>query len=243
MLDRHHHGQESIPKSTETSLRGVARGSNGYRQDEHHRKLSLVHPATPKDDDAVASTSSSSGGTSDSKSGSSSKSSTEDSKPTGSIASRTSRVASTSKSSNLPASGSTTSKSSGTTTTSTSNSLSSTGGTSSGGSSTASVTQTNSTSSSSQSFGENSTSTNSKPAVTAQSTDSVVDDILQFLDDDSYKNSTTRLFPKEMDEPAMWPVICSGIFITAAAILCATTAYKNYRKRKDYQPIPTPLNV
>jgi hypothetical protein len=71
----------------------------------------------------------------------------------------------------------------------------------------------------------------------------VVDDILQFLDDDSYKNSTSRLFPKEQDEPAMWPVICLGIFISAAAVLCSTTAYKNYRKRKHYQQIPASLNV
>jgi hypothetical protein len=72
----------------------------------------------------------------------------------------------------------------------------------------------------------------------------VVDDIAQFLDDDSYKkNGTASLFPKEKDEPDMWPAIVAGIFVVSAVVLCATTAYKNYRKRKHYQQIPTSLDV
>jgi hypothetical protein len=71
----------------------------------------------------------------------------------------------------------------------------------------------------------------------------VVDDILQFLDDDAYKKNSTRLFPEEKEEPAMWPVIVAGIFVATAVVLCAATAYKNYRKRKNYQEIPTSLTV
>jgi hypothetical protein len=69
----------------------------------------------------------------------------------------------------------------------------------------------------------------------------VVDDILQFLDDDSY--SDVKIFPKEKHQPAIWPLICLGIFTIAAVVLCATTAYRNYSKRKNYQELPTSLNV
>jgi hypothetical protein len=66
--------------------------------------------------------------------------------------------------------------------------------------------------------------------------------VLQFLDDDQYKASSRagKLFPKEKDEiPTLWPVVAGGIFVLAAIGLFVTTAYKNYMKRKDYQPVPT----
>jgi hypothetical protein len=72
----------------------------------------------------------------------------------------------------------------------------------------------------------------------------VVDDILQFLDDDQYKGGkyyggrAGKLFPKEKEDPAMWPAVAGGIFVLAALVLCISTACKNYRKRKDYRPVP-----
>ena len=85
---------------------------------------------------------------------------------------------------------------------------------------------------------------NSQKYVITHPLNPVVDDISQFLDDDSYKNNATvSLFPKEKDEPDMWPAIVAVIFLVSAAVLCATTAYKNYRKRKNYQQIPTSLDV
>lgn len=72
----------------------------------------------------------------------------------------------------------------------------------------------------------------------------VVDDVAQFLDDDQYKlgkygGRAGKLFPKEKEEiPTMWPAVAGGIFVLSALVLFISTAYKNYRKRKDYQSIP-----
>lgn len=66
----------------------------------------------------------------------------------------------------------------------------------------------------------------------------VVDDILQFLDDDYVKSNRTHIFPSEKDEPAMWPVVVVGMFVTATIVLCAVTAIKNHQKRNGYSELP-----
>jgi hypothetical protein len=70
----------------------------------------------------------------------------------------------------------------------------------------------------------------------------VVDDVLQFLDDDQYKGrygaGGGKLFPEEKEDPAVWPAVAGGIFVVAAIVLFTITAYTNYRKRRDYQQVP-----
>eukprot|EP00529_Nitzschia_sp_RCC80_P020843 CAMPEP_0113464414 /NCGR_PEP_ID=MMETSP0014_2-20120614/13189_1 /TAXON_ID=2857 /ORGANISM="Nitzschia sp." /LENGTH=405 /DNA_ID=CAMNT_0000356495 /DNA_START=188 /DNA_END=1405 /DNA_ORIENTATION=+ /assembly_acc=CAM_ASM_000159 len=66
----------------------------------------------------------------------------------------------------------------------------------------------------------------------------VVDDILQFLDDDYVKSNHTHMFPSEKDEPTMYPVVVVGIFVSSAIVLCAVTGYKSYQKRRHYTEVP-----
>lgn len=65
----------------------------------------------------------------------------------------------------------------------------------------------------------------------------VVDDISQFLDDNY--NVTRKVLPPEKDPPSSWPLDVFAIFVGAAIVLFAATAYKNYKKRKAYTPVPS----
>ena len=65
----------------------------------------------------------------------------------------------------------------------------------------------------------------------------VVDDISQFLDDNY--NVTRNVLPPEKDPPSSWPLDVFGIFVGASIVLFAATAYKNYKKRKAYTPVPS----
>ena len=68
----------------------------------------------------------------------------------------------------------------------------------------------------------------------------VVDDIAQFLDDDLYiKKGNHTVLPPEKAPPTSWPLDVFGIFVGAAILLFAATAYKNYKKRKAYTPVPS----
>jgi hypothetical protein len=66
----------------------------------------------------------------------------------------------------------------------------------------------------------------------------VENDSLQFLDDDDVVN-VTSLMPAEKEQPASWPLDVLAIFLGAALILFAATAYKNYRRRSTYTEVPT----
>jgi len=67
----------------------------------------------------------------------------------------------------------------------------------------------------------------------------VVDDISQLLDDDQYYNATRSVLPPEQEPPTHWPVAVFGIFLGAAVVLFAATAFKSYQKRKTYTAVPS----
>jgi hypothetical protein len=240
---------ESFIMSVIASHRGVANVVDFQNSAHGRRRLSGPHPTEKHLDDAAISENSS-GTDSDSKSGSSPATVT-DPKPTGSIASRTSRLGSTKKSRSSDSAVTTTSSTTTSNSTSSSSLTLSMGTISSKDKSTTTV-QPQSTDPGEQAYYDRAFPTvykytdddswNSNGYNMHRPLNPAVDDILQFLDDDSYKN-TNRRFPKEQDVPAIWPLVCIGILITTTAVLCATTAYKNYRKRKNYQQIPTSLNV
>jgi len=68
--------------------------------------------------------------------------------------------------------------------------------------------------------------------------DPVVDDIAQFLDDD-HVNATHSVLPPEKEPPTSWPIDVFAIFLGAAVLLFAATAYKNFKKRKAYTAVPS----
>jgi cobalamin biosynthesis Mg chelatase CobN len=254
-----------------SSLRGgtvTSTIANINEDQQDLRRLSLARSSGATDDDGVSKSSSSSSGggakrdaTDDNTSSTSSTSTIADSKPTGSIASRTSTMSSSKSSSTSTANTGSSGMSSSslvaatkTSSTSSSTSKSSTPSTNStdtsGGNSTSSV-PSEQADSGEPSYErplpttfqyEDDDSFNSHGYKITRPLNPVVDDILQFLDDDSYGN-TTRLFPKEKDEPIMWPFICIGLFVAAAAVLFGSVAFKNYWHRKQYDQIPTHLTV
>jgi hypothetical protein len=56
-------------------------------------------------------------------------------------------------------------------------------------------------------------------------------------------SKTPLVFPREKDQPKEWPEIVGGLFIVAAIGFFWMTAFKNYRKRKDYQQLPITMNL
>jgi hypothetical protein len=63
--------------------------------------------------------------------------------------------------------------------------------------------------------------------------------------DDTYnveKANSTSLLPPEPEQPEQWPYILTGVFLSAALVLCALTGirnWQNYRKRQQYQEVET----
>jgi hypothetical protein len=66
------------------------------------------------------------------------------------------------------------------------------------------------------------------------------------FDESLYISSTKNsilVFPTEKDQPEQWPFIVCGIFIFVAIGFFGVTAFKNHKKRRDYQEVPISLNV
>jgi hypothetical protein len=250
---------ETFLMSVMASRRGGAKVVDVRTSFHGRRSLTLAHPTAKHVDDA-ANLKSSSEKDSDSEDNSSSSTAT-DATPPESIASRTSRVGSTTKSRSGPTipdpvamtTVSFTTSSSSSKTDRKSSSSSSIGmGTNSTKANSATTVLSQPTDPGEPAYDERAFPTvyaytdddswNSNGYNMHRPSNPAVDDILQFLDDDSYKTAN-RPFPKEQDVPAMWPLICIGILVTATVVLCAMTAYKNYHKRKNYQQIPAALEV
>ena len=57
-------------------------------------------------------------------------------------------------------------------------------------------------------------------------------------DDGAYPNQTAILPPEE-DQPSTWPATVMVLFVVVAAVLLVLTAYRNCRKRSQYQYVST----
>ena len=58
------------------------------------------------------------------------------------------------------------------------------------------------------------------------------------ITDDAVANKTT-IIPPEPEQPKSWPATVLVIFLLLSAVLLGKTAYTNFRKRSQYQNVPT----
>eukprot|EP00537_Pseudo-nitzschia_pungens_P007537 CAMPEP_0172357322 /NCGR_PEP_ID=MMETSP1060-20121228/1716_1 /TAXON_ID=37318 /ORGANISM="Pseudo-nitzschia pungens, Strain cf. cingulata" /LENGTH=307 /DNA_ID=CAMNT_0013077961 /DNA_START=46 /DNA_END=969 /DNA_ORIENTATION=- len=100
----------------------------------------------------------------------------------------------------------------------------------------------------------------SKPLASANSnsrastsTDDVASLVVKDYDDDSlnytvgnetaHSNNKPLAIPKEKAQPEEWPEVVAGVFVLGALVMMCATFVTNYRKRKNYESIPTTLTV
>ena len=77
----------------------------------------------------------------------------------------------------------------------------------------------------------------------ATSTSTQSDDFVSTFNPMDSTSSPKILHFTEHEQPEKWPEFVGGLFIVAGLAFFAATAIKNYRKRKDYEKIPTSLTV
>lgn len=65
------------------------------------------------------------------------------------------------------------------------------------------------------------------------------DNTLRTIVDDAFGTNQTAIIPPEPEQPGSWPGTVMIIFLILAVVLLGITVFRNWRKRSQYQDVPT----